>query len=172
MDFVRASRVGLARGSRLPVDWAGASPGAFSMNLESSAPESIEAELLAQIARGDKEAFSDLYDRFAGVLFGLAARILNNDTTAAEDVLQEVFLQIWQKAASYDSQLGKPLTWAVTLTRNKAIDRLRAANRGLRFVEAAIGEQETEIAAGSDDAVISEETARQVRAALSEIPTE
>jgi len=133
----------------------------------------VELALLARIARGDAMAFGEIYDRFAGVLFGLAVRILNNAATA-EDVLQEVFVQIWEKAPTYDPQLGKPLTWAVTLTRNRAIDRLRASQRGRKLVEAATQEQHVadEFSSASDEAVVSREMAGRVRGALSELPAD
>src|SRR4029453_6331473 len=91
-----------------------------------------EIELLRRIGRGDRESFAQLYDRFSSAVFSAAYRIVNNQQ-AAEDVLQEVFLQIWEKAALYDSARGKPLTWAITLTRNKAIDRLRSTQRRNRL---------------------------------------
>jgi len=62
-----------------------------------------------------------------------AAYKVLNDQTDAEDVLQDVFIQIWDKASLYDPRRGKPLTWALTLTRNKAIDRLRSAQRRYRL---------------------------------------
>jgi len=104
-----------------------------------------EIQLLHQIGKGNRESFGQLYDRFCGVLFSTAYRVLNNQE-AAEDVLQDVFLQIWEKAPLYDPNRGKPLTWAVTLTRNKAIDRLRSTQRRGRLrddleQEAKTGEQ-------------------------------
>lgn len=104
------------------------------MELDRSIDLDQEIELLKRVGKGDRRAFSDLYDRFAGVLFATAYRILNNQE-GAEDVLQDVFVQIWEKAPLYDSARGKPLTWAVTLTRNKAIDRLRSLQRRGRLQE-------------------------------------
>jgi RNA polymerase sigma-70 factor (ECF subfamily) len=83
---------------------------------------------IERMGQGDRGSFEELYDRFSGLLFSTAYRVLNNQV-AAEDVLQDVFLQIWEKAPLYKPALGKPLTWAVTLTRNKAIDRLRSTER-------------------------------------------
>jgi RNA polymerase sigma-70 factor (ECF subfamily) len=91
-----------------------------------------EIELLKRISAGDRRSFEQLYDRFSGVLFSTAYRVLNNQE-AAEDVLQDVFVQIWEKAPLYDPARGKPLTWAITLTRNKSIDRLRSAQRRNRL---------------------------------------
>jgi len=91
-----------------------------------------EIELLRRIGAGDLRSFEELYRRFSGMLFATIFRILNQQE-AAEDVLQEVFLQIWEKAPLYDPVRGKPLTWIVTLARNKAIDRLRSTQRSHRL---------------------------------------
>ena len=102
--------------------------------MESNADLQLEAEvaLLQKVARGDRRSFEELYQRFSGVLFSTAYRVLNNQE-AAEDVLQDVFVQIWEKAPLYDPARGKPMTWAVTLTRNKSIDRLRSTQRRSRL---------------------------------------
>jgi RNA polymerase sigma-70 factor (ECF subfamily) len=107
-----------------------------SVNTETSEDE---IKLLRRIACGDREAFARLYDQFAGILYATALKVLQ-DAKEAEDVLQEVFLQIWDKAGNYDPNLGKPLTWTLTLTRHKAIDRLRSAQRRYKLVESATPE--------------------------------
>lgn len=125
-------------------------------------------ELLSRIGQKDRASFEQLYERFSGVLFSTALRVLN-DQTAAEDVLQEVFVQIWEKAPLYDSARGKPLTWAVTLTRNKAIDRLRALQRRHRLrdeVEREHSIQEQAPDKSSADAVELDEKNRIVRDAV------
>lgn len=138
------------------------------MEPPSSAEIETEIALLQSVGRADRDAFAQLYDRFSGVLFATAFRILNN-AEAAEDVLQDVFLQIWEKAPLYDPTRGKPLTWAVTLTRNKSIDRLRSLQRRHRLQE----EVEREAEAGehfddrsSLDAVDSVEKGQLVRDAI------
>jgi RNA polymerase sigma-70 factor (ECF subfamily) len=90
-----------------------------------------EIALLQRIGEGDLQSFEKLYRRFGAVLFATIVRVLNH-REAAEDVLQEVFLQIWEKAPLYDPARGKPLTWALTLARNRAIDRLRSTRRSQR----------------------------------------
>ncbi len=95
-----------------------------------------DVELLRRMAGGDRSAFSDFYDQYSGLLFSIAVKVLN-DPKEAEDVLQEVFMRIWNKADAYDPVLGKPVSWAVTLTRNKAIDRIRASQRRSRLLEQA-----------------------------------
>jgi RNA polymerase sigma-70 factor (ECF subfamily) len=130
-----------------------------------------EVELLRRIGQGDRRSFETLYDRFSGILFSTCYRVLNNQE-AAEDTLQDVFIQIWEKAPFYDPARGKPLSWAVTLTRNKAIDRLRSAQRRQRLQENLQSESETldQFDDGSSlDAVTSVETSKLVRAAITQL---
>ena len=98
------------------------------------AEQQAESELLQRIGQGDRQSFEQFYDRFSRVLFAVAYRLLGS-REAAEDVLQDVFIQIWEKAPLYDPARGKPLTWAVTLTRYRAIDLLRAKQRRGRLYE-------------------------------------
>jgi RNA polymerase sigma-70 factor (ECF subfamily) len=84
---------------------------------------SDEAHMRA-IARGNSASLSALYDRYASILKALIIRVVH-DEAEADDLLQEVFLQVWQQARNYSSDKGKPLGWIVTLTRRRAIDRLR-----------------------------------------------
>jgi RNA polymerase sigma-70 factor (ECF subfamily) len=132
-----------------------------------------DRELLASVAAGDARAFSRLYDRFSTLVFSLAVKILR-DAAAAEDLAQEVFVQIWERAACYDPRLGRPVTWVVTLTRNRAIDQLRATQRGQRLMDAAAQEQAVAEQWGAEtpEEVVSKETGRLVRAALKQLPPE
>ena len=98
-----------------------------------------ENDLLTRVAGGDIDAFSEMYDRFAGAMFSLAMQILR-DGAAAEDVVQDAFVQIWEKASTYNPSLGKPMTWAVTLVRNRAIDRLRSVVRRQKLAESVAQE--------------------------------
>jgi len=130
-----------------------------------------EIELLRRVAQGDRVSFETLYDRFSGVLFSTAFRVLNNQE-AAEDVLQDVFIQIWEKAPLYDPARGKPMTWAVTLTRNKAIDRLRSTVRRNRLqdeVEREAENFEQFDGRSSFDAVAAGETNQIVRDAIQKL---
>jgi RNA polymerase sigma-70 factor, ECF subfamily len=133
-----------------------------------------EIELLRRIGRGDRESFAQLYDRFSSAVFSAAYRIVNNQQ-AAEDVLQEVFLQVWEKAALYDPARGKPLTWAITLTRNKAIDRLRATQRRGRLQESLerdAGVSEQFDGRSSFDAIDLLEKGKLVAEAMRKLPPE
>ncbi len=85
--------------------------------------------LLARAAAGDQAAFQQFYDRTAAKLFGIIVRILV-ERGDAEDVLQEVYVTVWRKAAEFDAARASPVTWVATIARNRAIDRLRA--RGSR----------------------------------------
>ena len=145
----------------------------ISMKSEQDVSEVCERDLLARIAQHEPEALAQLYDRFAGVLFSVAAAILK-DPAQAEDVLQEVFFQIWERASVYDSQLGKPLSWAVTLTRNKAIDRLRSTQRRNRLIEEMTRETTSDTSPHSSVAcdVVTNETAALVREAMRQLPVQ
>ncbi len=97
-----------------------------------SAPSPGAAELSALLARaadGDRQAFGIFYHRTSAKLFGIILRILI-ERTEAEDVVQEVYVTIWRKAAEFDPARASPVTWTATIARNRAIDRLRA--RGSR----------------------------------------
>jgi len=98
-------------------------------------PDRDDAWLLARVARGDETAFMTLYDRHADALFGTAVRFLRDRESAAE-VLQDVFLALWQRAAQYDPRSGSAFGWLVGIARNRAIDRLRAEARRPRVVRA------------------------------------
>jgi RNA polymerase sigma factor (sigma-70 family) len=85
---------------------------------------------LARVAGGDRAALRLVYQDTSAKLFGVCVRILN-DKSEAEDVLQEVYLTVWRKAATFDPARASPITWLVAIARNRSIDRLRsAAGRG------------------------------------------
>ena len=85
----------------------------------------VDLELLERIAMRDSSAVAALYDRHSRTLYSLIHHILR-DSGEAEDVLQEVFLRVWEKAATYDPALGSPTAWLVRIARNRAIDRVRS----------------------------------------------
>lgn len=91
-----------------------------------------DAELIQRIGTGDTEAFAIFHRRHIGIVYSTAYRVLNNETDA-QDVTQEVMFMLWEKSPMYDVTRGKPVTWAVTMTRNKAIDKLRALQRRNRL---------------------------------------
>jgi len=83
-------------------------------------------DLLARVADGDQVAFGELYDQLAPRVLGLVRRILV-DFAQSEEVTQEVFLEVWQMAARYDSNKGGAVTWVLTMAHRRAIDRVRAS---------------------------------------------
>lgn len=88
-------------------------------------------ELLGGAADGDRDAFAGLYDEVSPVVYGTAVRVLRDEHHAAE-VTQEVMLEIWQSASSFDERLGSVSTWVVTIAHRRAVDRVRSvqAQRG------------------------------------------
>lgn len=127
-----------------------------------------DVNLLHAIARRDEAALGSLYDRYRLILFGLLVRILNS-REEAEDILQEVFVQVWRRAADFDEMRGKPFTWLVTLARSRAIDRLRLLGARDRVAIAAARDAPDEASDAALDAFRSEQ--RQIVAeALAELP--
>ena len=100
---------------------------------EQSAPLE-DAALMHAIAGRDPEALSALYDRYSGILKALVIRVIH-DEAEADDLLQEIFMQIWRQASNYSQKKGQALGWIVTLTRRRAIDRLRKRQAYHRVTE-------------------------------------
>jgi RNA polymerase sigma-70 factor (ECF subfamily) len=132
-----------------------------------------ETRLLERIAQKDQQALAELYDRFAKVLFSVLLRLLRNEARAQE-VLQDVFVQIWERASSYDARLGKPLTWAVILARNKAIDQLRSMQREGKVIDLLKGfvEESALPPETVHQEVATHELAETMKRALRELPAE
>jgi RNA polymerase sigma-70 factor (ECF subfamily) len=101
-------------------------------DVHKSAASADDAELLQKISRRDANAFAALYDRYATILYSLCLAILKKPDEA-EDVLQECFLAVWEKAFAFNGMKGSAYTWLVTLTRHRAIDRLRSKNFQMRL---------------------------------------
>ncbi len=102
--------------------------------------EVTDEELMRCVAARDEAAFGKLYDRYAAICLGFMLRILHN-RAEAEDVLQEVYLQIWQQASNYDIARGRAITWILTIARSRALDRLRKIDVRDRTVTAVTHEQ-------------------------------
>ncbi|WP_425641479.1 sigma-70 family RNA polymerase sigma factor [Marinomonas gallaica] len=82
-------------------------------------------QMLIDIAKGNQQAFSELYDCTSAKLYGVCLRVLEDEATA-QDVLQEAYIKIWHKAVQYQSNGLSPMTWLITIARNSAIDRRRS----------------------------------------------
>ncbi len=137
--------------------------------------QQVDARLMRQIAQGDKQAFSELYDRFSGPLYGAALRILN-DPAEAQDVVHDAYLTLWEKAATFDTARGNAFAWAVTLVRNRAIDRVRMRRRRAELLAASAPSdlgytEQGGTGSGSDSAQLGDD-ARAVRAAVATLPAE
>jgi RNA polymerase sigma-70 factor (ECF subfamily) len=110
-----------------------------AVELEPGAPSDVD--LMLGIQSGDADALSQLYDRYNGIVKALILRIIHNDTEA-DDLLQEVFMEIWNQAKNFSAEKGKPLGWMVTLTRRRAIDALRKKQAYARAEERLQAEPE------------------------------
>ena len=127
---------------------------------------------MTRIAAGEQTAFAEIYRRFSPGLFGMALRILN-DAKEAEDVLQEGFVSLWQRASSFDSERSSPFAWAVMIVRYKAIDKLRIRQRLERLserVKEEFGDAEPEEEANLDP--VFRDRRNHLQAALRRIPEE
>lgn len=129
-----------------------------------------DVDLLHAVARGDEAALARLYDQYRTILFGLLIRILGS-REEAEDVLQDVFIQVWRRAADFDEKRGKPFTWLVTLTRSRAIDRLRQIGARQRLATGAAENQPEEVSDALADTFRSEQK-EIVKRALAKLPEE
>ena len=110
-----------------------------SVEIEPGAPSDVD--LMLGIQSQDADALSQLYDRYNGIVKALILRIIHNESEA-DDLLQEVFMEIWNQAKNFSAQKGKPLGWMVTLTRRRAIDALRKKQAYARAEERLQAEPE------------------------------
>ncbi len=119
---------------------------------------------LIQSGRGDAKAFEDVYRRTSAKLFGICLRIFN-DRQEAEDALQDAYITIWNKAAAFDANRASPITWLATITRNRAVDRLRARGKvGFTGIEEASDIPDG--AALADHQLIGDETDRRLHGCI------
>lgn len=125
------------------------------------------AEALAKVALGDRAALRRVYEMTSAHLFSIALRILNR-RDVAEDVLQESFISVWQNAVSYNASASQPMTWLISIVRNKAIDVLRSAPARYENTHSANGEMpESADGRGSSlDLLMSAADAMAIRACL------
>jgi RNA polymerase sigma-70 factor (ECF subfamily) len=127
-----------------------------------------DEELMAGVRLRDPEALSQLYDRYSGVLKALALRIVHNETES-EDLLQEIYMEIWNHSQNYVQERGKALGWMVTLTRRRSIDRLRKRLSYARVEERLQNETENQPGAWSYHSVNDDLEASDIRAVLTKI---
>lgn len=130
-----------------------------------------DIEMLQAVGRRDVAAFQAFYQKFNGLIYATIFRVLN-DHQDTEDIMQEVLVQVWQKAHFYEAAKGKPLTWVTTMARNRAIDRIRSKQRRSRLNDDF--EQETrplqpEFDEDTSDRVTSNENDQVVQSAVMEL---
>jgi len=115
----------------------------------------------------------ELYDQYSTLLFSIAMKVLR-DVGEAEEVLQEVFVQVWQKPGRFDPELGSATSWLSCVTRNRAIDRIRARQHRQRITDTLQEEELAASAAFSDDTnpPLDPDAAAAVGRALRELPPE
>lgn len=143
-----------------------------AMNFTTDAPTTVGPEVVQRIATGDAKAFASFYDAFSGALYSLAFKILGS-AEEAEDVLQAACLRMWDDAVRFDARRGTPFTWAYTITRSKALDRLRLRQRRAQLMESGgmqeIMAQRSETPS-ADSELATGERATAVRSALGTLP--
>ena len=133
--------------------------------------ETKQEQLLRRIAEQDGSALAEFYDQTAVSLFSFALRMLK-DAHDAEEVIQNVFVQIWNKAPSFDPAIGVAFNWAMSIVRNRCIDRLRSRQRRSRvLVEAEAGaESDPPAEAPAAETSLSKDELEAVRVALETLP--
>jgi len=128
--------------------------------------------LIKLVADGDQSALATLYDSTSRLVFGLILRVVT-DRSTAEEVLLDVYTQVWRQAATYDSKRGAPLAWLMTIARTRGIDRLRSGRHENQNKESldAIGD----VTAGTDSPeaeTVNSERRQLVRSALETLSAE
>lgn len=134
----------------------------------------LAARLLAGVAAGERDAFSQLYDQYSGLLNSIAHNLLS-ETAEVEDVLQDVFVKIWHRSHLYTESKGNAVSWLIVITRNTSINRLRSKKRNHAAMERAAQEpglfENAEVPNAYDHSVAAE-SASSVHRALSVLPGE
>lgn len=130
-----------------------------------------EASLLARIARADEGALEELYALTAPRVLGLAMKILR-DRGSAEETTLDVYAQVWNAAGSFELERGRPMTWILGLTRNRALDRLRSRARVEERSAFDLDEEPVDQSPGPDEASTWKERSRSVRRALGQLEAE
>jgi len=137
-----------------------------AVDREPGAPSDVDLMLGTQ--SGDADALSQLYDRYSGIMKALILRIIHNETEA-DDLLQEVFMEIWNQAKNFSAEKGKPLGWMVTLTRRRAIDALRKKQAYARAEERLQAEPERQPLAWVENATEKDIEAGDTRVLMAKV---
>jgi RNA polymerase sigma-70 factor (ECF subfamily) len=133
-----------------------------------SAEPTSAIRLIQQVAKQDREAFGQLYDHYASLVFTLAMRMLKVRSDA-EDLLQEVFVQIWRQAGSYRQERGSPEAWIVNIARSRAIDKIRSIRR-LEKNAVLTDDPSTQSTVSAESSAAESEVRMTVNSALANLP--
>jgi RNA polymerase sigma-70 factor (ECF subfamily) len=133
--------------------------------------ETRQAELIRDAARGDQQALASLYDATSRTVYGLLLRILRDPATA-EEVLFDVYAQVWRQAAAYSRERGKPLAWLTTIARSRAIDRLRRGRQEQHLAAPLDEAMRASVGESVEEGVLAGEVRAVVRAALDALAPE
>ena len=137
--------------------------------------DSVDARLVARMVTRDAQALAELYDRFSGPLYGTALRVLR-DPAEAQDIVHDVFVTLWEKASTFEPARGTVFSWAVTLVKNRAIDRVRMRRRRAELLADAapsdLGAFESSTAPSGGETAELNEQSSAVRAAVAALPLE
>ena len=129
-------------------------------------PQVTDSMLISRIRAGEEDALATLHDRYAQVVYSVALRVLG-DTTQAEDVLQEIFLQIWRNPEAFDSSRGSLGAWLAVIARHRAIDQLRR-----RHPETDIEDVVVSVDSNLEQMADRNMTVARVRSAVEQLPPE
>jgi RNA polymerase sigma-70 factor (ECF subfamily) len=144
---------------------------AATPELEPGAPSDLD--LMKGIQAEDADALSQLYDRYSGILKALVLRVIHNEAEA-DDLLQEIFMEIWNQAKNFSAQKGKPLGWMVTLARRRAIDGLRKKQAYARAEERLQNETEQQPDAwvhnATEEEIVLSDTRVLIRKVINGLP--
>ena len=126
--------------------------------------------LMHLVQDGDHDAFATLYDELAGVVFGAVKRVLR-DPAMSEEVAQEVFVELWRTAARFDPQRASVSTWAITMARRRAVDRVRREQSQRDRIQRSALQRPDQLD-GTDDTVVASMEAERVTRAIADLPAE
>ena len=133
------------------------------------ADPTIAVQLIQQVANQDRDAFSQLYDRFSTLVFTLAMRMLKARSDA-EDLLQEVFVQVWRQAQNYSAERGSPEAWIINIARSRAIDKIRSIRRMQKSFVLTDDPARAESSENVESSAVESETRLTMNSALANLP--
>lgn len=131
-------------------------------------PSVRDAEIIARIYSGDEGAMAQLYDLYSHLVYAVALRVLS-DSSAAEDILQDVFVQLWRNPQAFDASRGSLAAWLTVIARNRAIDQLRKKRPAMEAIDV-----DSVVSANVDlqDSAERQQAIEKVRGVLASMPAE